>query len=131
MGSRKKRWWQSNRENKVTFLPNEQKRFQICMLLLPFKGGTSFADLCSYNCVIYQSYKETDLARELLKDDTEWHKYLEEMQSTHMQCQFRFVLHSFVACENQYHHFDFGGFSQSKAPVNGSCKPLQDVQLKM
>ena len=52
-------------------------------VILRIKGATSFTGLHNYNSIIYQLYTEAALACGLLERNTEWHKCLGEMQSTH------------------------------------------------
>ena len=74
--------------------PNDHTKCYTRMLILRTKGAVSFADLRSYNSVTYHSYRKATLGRGLLEDDTEKHKCLEEMDSTHVLRELRdlFVL---------------------------------------
>src|SRR5688572_20250225 len=50
------------------------------ILLCNVKGAESFDDLLRYNDADFATYKEACLARNLIRDDAEWIKALEEAE---------------------------------------------------
>ena len=48
------------------------------MLLMIVKGAMSYADIRTYNGIVYETFKEACAARGLLTDDNEWYKTFEE-----------------------------------------------------
>lgn len=58
--------------------PSEIERFHLRLLLLNVKGATSFDDLLTVNGKKCKSFKEAAKERELIEDDDEWDKCLDE-----------------------------------------------------
>ena len=58
--------------------PAEGERFYLRILLMTVKGATSYADLRTYNGIVYETFKEACAARGLLNDDNEWYNTFEE-----------------------------------------------------
>ena len=58
--------------------PTEGERFYLRMLLMIVKGAMSYADIRTYNGIVYETFKEACAARGLLTDDNEWYKTFEE-----------------------------------------------------
>ena len=63
--------------------PAAGERFYTRLLLTVIKGATSFADLRTYEGVVYSTNQEACQARGLLQNDTEWKDCLEDAR--HMQ----------------------------------------------
>jgi hypothetical protein len=47
------------------------------MLLMVVKGATNYGDICTYNGIVHQTFKEACVARGLLCDDKEWYNIFE------------------------------------------------------
>jgi len=59
----------------------DHERFYLRMLCLHVRGATSFADMRTVNGTLCDSNRDACLERGLLKDDAEWHGFLEENHS--------------------------------------------------
>jgi hypothetical protein len=68
---------------------NEAERYYLRLLLLNVKGATSFEHLKTVNNVLYETFKEAAIHRNLLADDKEWEEALEEAGSFQMPNQLR------------------------------------------
>ena len=69
--------------------PMEGERYYLRMLLNVVPGPRSFADVRTYNGVIYGTFKAAAIARNLLSDDTQNEQILEEASSHQMPSQLR------------------------------------------
>lgn len=58
--------------------PTAGERFYLRTLLTVVKGPTSFEDLCTFEHIVYPTFRDACLARGLLEDDGEWRKCLQE-----------------------------------------------------
>ncbi|RIB19666.1 hypothetical protein C2G38_1964874 [Gigaspora rosea] len=61
-----------------TVSPLDKECFCLQLLLLHTPGAKSFQNLMTVNNNIYDSFQETALVRELLNNDNEWCRCLEE-----------------------------------------------------
>ncbi len=71
--------------------PNDSERFHLRLLLLHVPGATSFEYLRTYNGQTVQTFKEACRLHQLLEDDTEWHRTLEEASTFQMPWQLRLL----------------------------------------
>ena len=69
--------------------PRDVKRFHLRILLLSVKGPQSFEDLRTVDGVVYNSFKEAAIRRNLVNNDGEWVRFLAEASLTHMPVQLR------------------------------------------
>ena len=69
--------------------PMEGERYYLRMLLNVVTGPRSFDDVRTYNGVVYTTFKEAAIARNLLADDTQNVSILEEASSHQMPSQLR------------------------------------------
>ena len=58
--------------------PSGGERFYMRMLLTVIRGPTSFDDLCTFDGVLYNSFKSACIARGLLDSDEQWDRSLTE-----------------------------------------------------
>jgi hypothetical protein len=68
---------------------NEPERYYLRLLLLTIKGATSFDYLKTVDNVLYKTFKEAAIQRNLLADDKEWEDAIEEAGSFRMPPQLR------------------------------------------
>lgn len=74
-----KRKKKNNTMGRMRFIPaNDSNEYNLRLLLTHVKGSLSFEDIRTVNNIIYATYKEAAIAHELLEDDTEFDKCLEE-----------------------------------------------------
>ena len=73
--------------------PRDREKFCLRSLLLHVRGASSYADLKTYNGVVYDTFQEACLARGLLENDGEWDRALSEGVALLMpqQCRQLFV----------------------------------------
>lgn len=82
--TQEKRWKTRVRQrkpllNRLYFVsPRQQERFHLRLLLLHVRGATSLEDLRTFEGITYSSYKEAAQARDLIAQDDEWDKCLQE-----------------------------------------------------
>ncbi|XP_029651252.1 uncharacterized protein LOC115224483 [Octopus sinensis] len=69
--------------------PKYQERFYMRLLLLHVKGSRSFEELKTVDDVICGSYKEAAERRQLVQNDDEWRRCLEEASLTNMPQELR------------------------------------------
>jgi len=70
--------------------PSDSERYHLRLLLLYVVGATSFDDLRTYKNITYPpTFKAAATARELILDDVEWQRALEEASSFQMPYQLR------------------------------------------
>ncbi|CAG8745924.1 2124_t:CDS:1, partial [Acaulospora morrowiae] len=72
-----------------TVYPSDMERFCLRLLLLHTPGAKSFEDLRTVNNYIYASFREAALIRELLDNDDEWSKCLDEAVQWKMPSELR------------------------------------------
>ena len=63
--------------------PTTGERFYLRLLLTVVKGATSYEDLHSFEGILYPTFREACIARDLLEDDNELHQCL--LEGHHMQ----------------------------------------------
>lgn len=78
-----KKWTKRKKKNntlgRMRFIPpNDTEDYYLRLLLTHVKGSLSFEDVRTVNNIIYDTYKEAAIAHELIEDDTEFDKCLEE-----------------------------------------------------
>jgi hypothetical protein len=65
------------------------ERHSLRLLLLEVKGATSFEDHRTVDDVLYPTFKEAAIARNLFADDTVWEKVMEEAATFQMPIELR------------------------------------------
>lgn len=58
--------------------PKDRQRYFIRLLLLHVKGATSFQNLRTVNGIVYSTFYEAAVAKQLVNEDDEWDRCLEE-----------------------------------------------------
>jgi len=87
--------WQPRKQHRklisqmYTVSLNEPERYYLRLLLLNVRGATSFDYLKTVNNIVYKTFKEAAIQRNLLADDKEWENALEEAGSFRMPQQLR------------------------------------------
>ncbi len=71
--------------------PTDSERFHLRLLLLHVPGARSFEDLRTFDGQIVETFKEACRLRQLLEDDTEWDRALEEASTFQMPWQLRLL----------------------------------------
>lgn len=78
----KKRWVRRKKGKKngrIYYVhPSTGELYYLRMLLMLVKGAKSYADVRTYNGVIYETFKDACAARGLLGDDNEWYSAFDE-----------------------------------------------------
>uniref|UniRef100_A0ACD5XK49 Uncharacterized protein n=1 Tax=Avena sativa TaxID=4498 RepID=A0ACD5XK49_AVESA len=78
----KKRWVKRKKGKKIGRIyyvhPSTGELYYLRMLLMLVKGARSYADVRTYNNVVYGSFKDACAARGLLGDDNEWYCAFDE-----------------------------------------------------
>jgi hypothetical protein len=72
-----------------TVSPRQIERYHLRLLLLHVSGATCYEDVRTHQGVVYGTFKEAAMARNLLMDDDEWERCLEEAVAFQMPCQLR------------------------------------------
>ncbi len=71
--------------------PTDSERFHLRLLLLHVPGATSYEHLRTFNGETVQTFKEACRLRQLLEDDTEWDRALQEASAFQMPWQLRLL----------------------------------------
>ena len=69
--------------------PKDMERYCLRLLLLHVAGATSFEDLRTFNGYVAPTFKEACILHNLLQDDTEWLRTMEEASAVQMPGQIR------------------------------------------
>jgi len=69
--------------------PRDIERFALRLLLLKIRGATSFVDLKTYNGVVYETFKQAAMARNLLLNENEFEHCMTEAARLQMPYQLR------------------------------------------
>ena len=90
----KKVWLERKREVDTipriySVTPKDVERFHLRILLLNVKGAKSFEELKTFEGETYLTFREAAKARNLLKDDDEWQRLLQEAEGHLMPAQLR------------------------------------------
>jgi len=79
--------------------PKNVEKFHLRMLLFHVRGAKSYEDIRTVDGILYDTFKGAAKARNLLEDDSEWEKALEEAENNAMAAQFReFFAYILVYC---------------------------------
>lgn len=80
----------SDRIGRIYYVhPSTGELFYFRMLLMIVKGATCYADVRTYDGVVYPTFKEACTARGLLGDDMEWYTAFDEALKWGMGNQLR------------------------------------------
>ena len=69
--------------------PRQIERYHLRLLLLHVAGATSYEEVRTFQGRVYATFKEAAMARNLLMDDDEWQKCLQEAVATRMPNELR------------------------------------------
>ncbi|KAM3257173.1 hypothetical protein ACQJBY_049478 [Aegilops geniculata] len=98
----------SDRIGRIYYVhPSTGELFYFRMLLMIVKGATCYADVRTYNGIVYSTFKEACAARGLLGDDMEWYTAFDEALKWGMGNQLRqlfvtMVVHCGINDENAF-----------------------------
>ncbi|XP_071577023.1 uncharacterized protein [Temnothorax nylanderi] len=67
----------------------DTERFYLRLLLLHVKGAKCFEDMRTVNGVLYETFKDAAIAKNLVEADDLWEKTIEEATGSHMPAQLR------------------------------------------
>lgn len=70
-------------------LPKDVEKYSLRLLLLHVRAATSFKDLKTVNGVLYSTFHQAAVALNLLEDDEEWRRCLNEAYSYHLPSAMR------------------------------------------
>jgi hypothetical protein len=88
-----KQWVRRKRSDKIGRVyyvhPSTGELYYLRMLLMIVKGAKCYADVRTYNGVVYESFKDACAARGLLGDDSEWYCAFDEALKWGMGNQLR------------------------------------------
>lgn len=71
--------------------PKDQERFYLRLLLQHIRGAQSFNEIKTVNSVISETFKEAAIKLNILEDDSEWEKCLDEASQVCIPSQLRFT----------------------------------------
>jgi hypothetical protein len=88
-----KKWVKRKRSDKIGRIyyvhPSTGELYYLRMLLMLVKGAQCYADVRTYNAVVYETFKDACAARGLLGDDNEWYCAFDEALKWGMGNQLR------------------------------------------